>query len=196
MGVIKLKIRGNLGLSGDCILSKISFDFHFAGCFQFHLFHTHGSVSTSQDVLVHISKKGNISLEFSNLVIWQWWCWSTMLRSTRTTILAPLSYQSHLPETHLRLARWYSSESFKTILCQLAITGGWGLTGYQEGLSPELRSLELNLTSVWMKTAFWSSACTCCSGERYLDLYKRLWQRREGDGSLQRRFRRTSRSST
>ena len=155
-----------------------------------------GAYPSSPDILVDIFKKGKISLYFSNLLTWQWWSWSTMLRSTRTTTLAPLSYQSHLPETPQSLARWHSSKSFESIFSQLAITGGWGSTGYQEGLSLELRSLELNTTSVWMKTAFWSPFCTCCSGKRYLDLYKRLWQRREGDGSLQRRFRRTSGYST
>ena len=34
-------------------------------------------------------------------------------------------------------------------LAQVATTAGWGLLGYNKGLSSELRSLNLTITTVW-----------------------------------------------
>ena len=36
------------------------------------------------------------------------------------------------------------------------VTGGWGLTGYHEGLSEELRSLTLTITTVWIFFVIWA----------------------------------------
>ena len=76
-------------------------------------------------------------------------------------------------------------------------TGGWGLLGYNEGLSSELRSLNLTITTVTLdQHSLWSGKTLLTDvfvGARLLGLHEHTGRRWENRGHMQGRLGRTTR---
>ena len=48
---------------------------------------------------------------------------------------------------------------------EVGLTAGWGLTGFQEGLSPQLRALKLTITEVYTASITDSKITDACKGD-------------------------------
>ena len=71
-------------------------------------------------------------------------------------------------------------------------TGGWGLLGYNEGLSSELRSLNLTITTVTLNSCSKYLLTEVFTGGRLLGLHKHTGQGWENHGHMQGWLRRTT----